>query len=125
MGIVLQETLQQGKPPSSHNIQHKGRAFRGGWSLVNGSSGEDQTWLNLNALLPWVMDSYTKRMKQAFYKKARPREFQKMRLCVQNIQLDSRGKGMPNYKGWGLNIDAVKKYFVQIYIKKQLVKSQT
>ena len=32
---------------------------------------------------------------------------------------------MPNYKGWGLNIDAVKKYFVQIYIKKQLVKSQT
>ncbi|KEH17210.1 hypothetical protein MTR_0031s0050 [Medicago truncatula] len=40
MGIVLQYTLQQGKPFFFLNIQHGGRASRGGRSPVNRSSAE-------------------------------------------------------------------------------------
>jgi len=45
---------------------------------------------------------YQIRMKRAFDKKVRPREFQEGELVMKNIisaQKDSRGKWMPNYEG--------------------------
>jgi len=45
---------------------------------------------------------YQKRMKQAFDKKVRPREFHEGDLVVKKIisvQKDHRGKWMPNYEG--------------------------
>jgi hypothetical protein len=82
---------------------------------------------------------YQKRMKQAFDKKVRPREFKEGDLVLKKIlpfQPDSRGKWTPNYEGpyvvkrafssgamtlatmdgdelpRPVNADAVKKYFV-------------
>ena len=82
---------------------------------------------------------YQKRMKQAFDKKVRPREFKEGDLVLKKIQTfqpDSRGKWAPNYEGpyvvkrafsggamilqtmdgeelpRTVNTDAVKKYFV-------------
>jgi hypothetical protein len=82
---------------------------------------------------------YQKRMKQAFDKKVRPREFKEGDLVLKKIltfQPDSRGKWTPNYEGpyvvkkafsggamtlqtmdgeelpRPINTDAIKKYFV-------------
>src|ERR1043165_9796587 len=82
---------------------------------------------------------YQRRMKKAFDKKVRPREFQEGDLVLKNIlsfQPDFRGKWTPNYEGpyivkrsfsrgamtlttmdgvelpYPVNVDAVKKYFV-------------
>src|SRR4051812_8241270 len=87
--------------------------------------------------MPWAV--YQARMKQAFNKKVRPREFQEGDLVLKKIlsfQPDSRGKWSPNYEGpfvvkrtfsggamtlatmdgdelpHPVNADAVKKYFV-------------
>jgi len=47
---------------------------------------------------------YQRRMKKAFDKKVRPREFQEGELVMKKIisvQKDNRGKRMPNYEGPG------------------------
>ena len=84
-GIVLQYTLQQGQPPLSLGIQYKGSASHRGQRPVNGCSDEGQVKLNLKALLWNVINSYIKRMKQTFNKKARPREFQESSLVLKVI----------------------------------------
>jgi len=66
---------------------------------------------------------YQKRMKQAFDKKVRPREFKERDLVLKktlSYQPDSKGMWMPNYEDpcavtpVTTNVGAVKKYFVKI-----------
>jgi len=122
-------------PPPSLSIQHKGHASDGGRSPVNRSSDEGQTWLNLNTLLPRVIDSYIKRMKKAFNKEGSSPWIPEKETLYSNIhylfnQTPGSNRCIITKDGDKLvshvNADAVKKYFVKIYKKKkQLDKSQT
>ncbi|KEH40360.1 hypothetical protein MTR_1g027810 [Medicago truncatula] len=88
-----------GGNPYFLNIQHGGRASRGGRSPVNESSDESQALIKLKRTTSLCHGQlYQKRMKQAFNKKVHP---VKETLCknILSFQPDSRGKWTPNYEG--------------------------
>jgi len=73
-------------------------------------------------LLPYVVDSYIKKLKQVSTKKARPHEFQESGLVLKVIFSDLtyfRGKECLITKDGAklvrlVNTDAVKKYFIKM-----------
>jgi len=80
--------------PLFPNIQHVGRASRGGRSPVNKSSDERQAWLNLNAWLPCVMGNYVKRgWNKLSTRRFVPVNFKNETLCSKSHYLSNQTTG--------------------------------